>query len=223
MKKKSAKKKAKSAAPDKEGKRAKNKKKTQKAILKAALASFAKNGFHHTTTKEISEKAGIAEGTLFNYFRTKEDLALYFFEEEIDGLVEWFGAETHLQNAPVTEKLFAITHHHLERVAPYEDFIGAVYLRALQPNSRLSPLSLERADANQRFLQFIRGILSDAEEAGEIPTVGDLGAYAFGLFQLAMLTHWLHDQSPGKENTLAMLDRCLNIAKGVLQKGSWEW
>lgn len=219
MKKRSARK----SAEEKQGKRARNKQKTQKAILKAALKSFEKNGFHKTTTKEISKKAGIAEGTLFNYFRTKEDLALYFFEEEIAGLIEWFEAENRLHEAPLTEKLFAISHRHLERIAPYEDFIGAVYLRALQPNSRLSPLSLERADANQRFLQFIRGILVEAEESGEIPKVGDLGAYAFGLFQLAILTHWLHDRSPDKEDTLALLDRCLNVARVVLQRGDWEW
>ena len=220
MKKRSTKK---TPAVEAEGKRAKNKRKTQKAILKAALKSFEKNGFHRTTTKEISEKAGIAEGTLFNYFRTKEDLALYFFEEEIAGLIDWYEIDDHLKHAPLTEKLFAISHRHLERITPYEDFIGAVYLRALQPNSRLSPLSLERADANKQFLQFIRGILGEAEKAGEIPPVGDLGAYAFGLFQLAILTHWLHDRSPDKENTLALLDRCLNIARVVLQKGSWEW
>jgi len=50
--------------------------------LRAALDLFAEKGFYRTTTKAISKKAGIAEGTLFNYFETKEDLALYFFERE---------------------------------------------------------------------------------------------------------------------------------------------
>jgi len=46
------------------------------------LELFAAKGFYATTTKAISKKAQIAEGTLFNYFERKEDLALYFFEEE---------------------------------------------------------------------------------------------------------------------------------------------
>jgi len=37
---------------------------------------------------------------------------------------------------------------------------------------------------------------------------GDFGAYAFGLFHLAIVTHWLRDRSRGKEQTLALLDRC---------------
>jgi AcrR family transcriptional regulator len=55
------------------GKRLENKEKTRKAILRAALQLFAEKGFYQTTTKAIARKAGIAEGTLFNYFETKED------------------------------------------------------------------------------------------------------------------------------------------------------
>ena len=55
------------------------------------------------------------------------------------------------------------------------------------------------------------------------PHVGDFGAYAFGLFHMAMLTHWLQDSSPGKERTLALLDRCLNLGSHFLKKRSWNW
>src|SRR5579859_2524063 len=95
---------AKAGAPKpRRGKRVENKEKTQNAILRAALELFAKKGFHRTTTKEISKRAGIAEGTLFNYFPTKEDLALYFFERELDGLVEWFRKDKAAQDAPLPE------------------------------------------------------------------------------------------------------------------------
>jgi len=205
------------------GRRLENKERTREAILEAALALFSKRGFAATTTKEISRKAGIAEGTLFNYFRTKEDLALYFLEREVEALIEWFQQEDRLSRAPLAEQLFAVIQHHLERIGPYEDFIGAVYLRALQLSSKLSPLSLERQEMNLRYLKFIRELLSAAEAKGEIPEVGDFGAYGFGLFHLAMITHWLHDRSAGKEDTLALLDRCLKIATGLLEKGNWEW
>jgi AcrR family transcriptional regulator len=205
------------------GKRIENKEKTRKAILRAALELFAKKGFYQTTTKAISQKAGIAEGTLFNYFHTKEDLAHYFFEQELAGLTEWFGREKRMHAAPFGEKLFAIIQHLLDRISPYEDFIGAVYLRALQPTSKLSPLSLRSQEHHLRYLRFIKDILEQAEAEGEIPRVGDIGAYAFGLFHAAMITHWLQDRSTGKENTLALLDRCLKMATHILRKGGWEW
>jgi AcrR family transcriptional regulator len=205
------------------GKRAENKEKTRRAILQAALDLFAQKGFYQTTTKAISRKARIAEGTLFNYFETKEDLALYFFEQELAGIVEWYEHDKRTQRAPLPEKLFAIIHHLLERLGPYEDFIGAVYLRALQPFSKLSPLSLSSQEQNLRYLRFVRGVLAEAATAEEIPEMGDFGAYAFGLFHLAVITYWLQDRSEGKEQTLALLDRCLKLATAVLKKGGWEW
>ena len=210
-------------SPKAAGKRAENKERTKKEILRAALELFSKKGFFQTTTKQISTKAKIAEGTLFNYFKTKEDLALYFFEQEMAGLTEWYRSQTKLQRRSLAEKLFAIIHRHLERISPYEEFIGAVYLRALQPVSRLNLLSLETQELNVRYLRFIQEVLREAEEEGEIPNVGDFGAYAFGLFHLAIISYWLQDVSPGKENTLALLDRSLKVANSVLRKGTWEW
>lgn len=211
------------APPPPRGKRSENKEKTKQAILQAALELFAQHGFYRTTTKAISSRAKIAEGTLFNYFETKEDLALYFFEQELAELIEWYARDARVQAAPLPEKLFAVIHHLLERIGPYEEFIGAVYLRAFQPASRLSPLSIQSQEQNLRYLRFVRDILAEAAAEGEIPKVGDLGAYAFSLFHLAVITYWLQDRSPGKEPTLALLDRCLKLATHVLRKGGWEW
>ncbi|MBP1909486.1 TetR/AcrR family transcriptional regulator [Methanolobus bombayensis] len=54
------------------------------ALLEAALKLFTERGFHGTSTAQISKEAGVATGTLFNYFPTKEDLinALYFDVKE---------------------------------------------------------------------------------------------------------------------------------------------
>lgn len=214
---------AKSASRSKPGRRERNKEQTKERILHAALQLFREKGLERTTTKEISKRAGIAEGTLFNYFKTKEDLALYFFQKETDDLIEWFGDEPCLRKAPLPEKLFAIIHRQLEYIEPYEDFIGAVFYRSLQPNSSLSPLSLESQELRLKYLRFIRAILGDAEEKEEIPRVGDLGAYAVGLFYLGIVTHWLHDNSRGKQKTLALLDRALTLGTNLLKKGAWEW
>ena len=50
------------------------------AIIETALKLFTERGFHGTSTAQISKEAGVATGTLFNYFPTKEDLinTLYF-------------------------------------------------------------------------------------------------------------------------------------------------
>src|SRR5687768_16806870 len=150
------------------GKRVENKENTRRAILRAALDLFAEKGFYRTTTKAISKKAGIAEGTLFNYFETKEDLALYFFEESLTEMIEWYQNDRAMKRAALPEKLFGITEHLLGSLAPYEEFIGAVYLRSMAPSSKLSPFSLQSQERHLRHLRFIRDVLAEAEEAGEI-------------------------------------------------------
>lgn len=55
-------------------------------IMNAALKLFVENGFHGTATGKIAQEAGVATGTLFQYFKTKDELviALYLkFKEEM--------------------------------------------------------------------------------------------------------------------------------------------
>jgi AcrR family transcriptional regulator len=47
---------------------------TEQKILEAAVEIFAQKGFNGTTTKEIAQRAGIAEGTIFRYFPKKKDI-----------------------------------------------------------------------------------------------------------------------------------------------------
>ncbi|MBE9508961.1 MAG: helix-turn-helix transcriptional regulator, partial [Chloroflexi bacterium] len=43
-------------------------------ILNAAATVFAEKGFHRATTREIARVADVSEGTIYNYFDSKEDL-----------------------------------------------------------------------------------------------------------------------------------------------------
>ena len=113
------------------GRRAQNKEAIRKRIVTAALSLFQTRGFDATTTKAIARKAGIAEGTVFNYFRTKEDIALHFFEQEVDQAIASVRDNPRLRKAPLEEKLFALVHSQLEFLAPYEKFIGAAFTRKM--------------------------------------------------------------------------------------------
>jgi AcrR family transcriptional regulator len=56
-------------------------KEKQEQILNAALKLFVEFGFHATPTSKIAKEAGVANGTLFHYYKTKNELivALYMF------------------------------------------------------------------------------------------------------------------------------------------------
>src|ERR1700756_603387 len=53
----------------------------RKAILEAAMDTFAGRGIGHAPTSAISAAAGIAEGTLFTYFKTKDELLNELYRE----------------------------------------------------------------------------------------------------------------------------------------------
>lgn len=56
-------------------------------ILKAAVKVFARNGFHATRVSEVAKAAGVADGTIYLYFKSKEELLVSLFEDRVSKLL----------------------------------------------------------------------------------------------------------------------------------------
>ena len=201
------------------GTRARQKEAVQKRIVDAALALFQSKGFDQTTTKQIARKAKLAEGTIFNYFETKEDIALHFFELEVDHAIATVRGSARLRRAPLEEKLFALIEAQLEFLAPYEKFIGAAFVHALRPTSKIA-FSMQALDLRNRYIAFVQELL---QESGSVPA-GSMLTWAapsvFWIYYVGILLYWLTDASKGKQHTLALLDRSLKLGVAMLRKGS---
>src|SRR5882762_92603 len=52
-------------------------------ILKAAVKVFARSGFHATRVSEVAKAAGVADGTIYLYFKSKEELLVSLFEDRV--------------------------------------------------------------------------------------------------------------------------------------------
>ncbi len=48
-------------------------------ILNAAIKVFADEGFHHATIAQVAKEAGVADGTIYLYFKNKADILTHFF------------------------------------------------------------------------------------------------------------------------------------------------
>ncbi len=57
-------------------------------ILEAAMVLFGEKGFHGVSMHEIAGKAGVAVGTLYNFFHSKEDLYIALMEVCVNGVAE---------------------------------------------------------------------------------------------------------------------------------------
>ena len=186
--------------------------------MTAALGLFQTKGFDAATTKEIARKAGIAEGTVFNYFRTKDDIALHFFEMEVDRAIETVRSKPRLRRAPLEEKLFALVESQLAYLAPYEKFIGSALVDSLRPASKLGVFSHRALALRHRYVGYVQELFEESLPKKTWLPVSWWAPDAFWLYYVGALLFWLHDESPRKENTLAFLDRTLKVGVAVLKR-----
>src|SRR5579859_3863643 len=56
-------------------------------ILDAAVRVFASKGFHATRVSEVAKAAGVADGTIYLYFKSKDELLVSLFEDRLERLL----------------------------------------------------------------------------------------------------------------------------------------
>ncbi|RLE38552.1 TetR family transcriptional regulator, partial [Candidatus Acetothermia bacterium] len=59
-------------------------------IRQAAVRVFSRKGFYKTRAEEIAQEAGVAVGTIYNYFANKEEILLSIFQTEFEERIELF-------------------------------------------------------------------------------------------------------------------------------------
>ncbi|TQR43556.1 TetR/AcrR family transcriptional regulator [Paenibacillus popilliae] len=68
------------------------KKEKYSQILEAAVKVFAEHGFHRSQVSKIAKAAGVADGTIYLYFKRKEDILISLFQEKLGELIAKFHA-----------------------------------------------------------------------------------------------------------------------------------
>ncbi len=84
-----------------------NRDKKRSEIAQKAIAVLAKRGFQATTIQEIADAAGLGKGTIYHYFKTKEEILLVVSEQMFREMERSFGAALLRINEPM-EKLAAL-------------------------------------------------------------------------------------------------------------------
>ncbi len=128
-------------------KREKKKLMHRQAILRAAEELFSSKGYRETSMQKIAEKAGVAKGTLYLYFRSKEELYLAVCVQGVSG----FGENLEKARAAaqgVEEKIRAVylayIRHSLEQPSVFR-VLRDTFLEQVRRN--LSPETVERVSS----------------------------------------------------------------------------
>jgi TetR/AcrR family transcriptional regulator, fatty acid metabolism regulator protein len=89
-------------------------------ILEAAVKTFARAGYYRTRVSDIAREAGVADGTVYIYFKNKEDILVSLFEDLMFHFVRDLQSEL-ARSKNAIEKLDTIINYHLTTLANKPD------------------------------------------------------------------------------------------------------
>jgi AcrR family transcriptional regulator len=178
---------------------------TRERILAAAQRLFRTQGFEATTTRDIAAAAGIAAGTLFNYFPTKEAIVMTLATEALAGAWTQF-ARRRREGASLEEDLFGHVAAGLRKLRPYRACLPAVLETALSPLA--APADDRAADLRAGHLEAVDGLVRERKLAERFTPVA---AQLYWTLYTGVLSFWSRDASPRQEDTLALLDQSLRM------------
>ncbi|MDD2851219.1 MAG: TetR/AcrR family transcriptional regulator [Desulfuromonadaceae bacterium] len=183
-------------------------------ILEKAVDIFTTKGFDATTTRDIALAAGLATGTLFNYFPSKETLAMTMVTEAFRQGREDF-QRRRTGDEDLAEELFLFIASGLRRLRPLRTFLGPVLERSLSPFPRKS-VCQEGEAARQGHLNAVQGIIAGHGFA-EAPDYVAMTMY-WSLY-LGILAFWANDTSPNQEETQALIDYATRMFVQIISGG----
>jgi TetR/AcrR family fatty acid metabolism transcriptional regulator len=131
-------------------------------ILRAAIDTFAARGFFNAQVADVARAAGVAAGTVYLYFRSKDDLLISIFERTMKEAIA-AGRETVREAVEPVDRLRAIARLHLDRMG--RDRALAV---VFQVELRQSTKFMERFSAThlREYLGVIRDVIADGQAKG---------------------------------------------------------
>lgn len=131
-------------------------------ILDAAVKVFAGKGFHRSRVSEIAREAGVADGTIYLYFKNKDDILISLFEETMQEVVSRF--RRHIEEAgDVLSRLERLVRLHLEEFQAKPD-LAAVFQVELRQSGRF--MRQYRKEGLKQYLDLIGSILEEGQEEG---------------------------------------------------------
>lgn len=190
----------------------------RRALVRAAVDLFTEKGFAGASMREIAIRAGVAAGTIYNYFPTKEKIFFAYFDIRQEAVLDSLATETGFGEFTLKEKLQALIESLLESYQEDREFVAASFKTLLD-----SPMKTftELRPIKKRFTDTVRGFFAAAVEAEEIPEQpfeGFLVNLYWDYTNLVVL-YWLSDSSDGFANTSRLIDLSLDIYVGVVLSG----
>jgi len=158
------------------------------SILLAAIRVFARNGFFNSKVADVARDAGVADGTVYLYFKNKEDLLVSIFNYTIDEAIETARKEIESTTDP-GEKILKLARLHLSLMGRDRNLavVFQVELRQLKFMEQFSTTKLSQ------YFEFIRTAIQEGQQTGLFRSSTDpqIGAKVLYGALDEMVTNWI--------------------------------
>ncbi|MFZ1954201.1 MAG: TetR/AcrR family transcriptional regulator [Desulfobacterales bacterium] len=185
-------------------------------ILEAAIKVFARHGYHQSTVAKIAREAGVADGTIYLYFKNKDDILVQFFKYKTKQVFERFREEVDCGGNAV-EKLRNLVRRHLEEFQRDRD-LAIVYQTETHRLTRRAEEQIR--EMSQMYLDIIAEIVENGQAEGFIRKdlyLGLVKRFIIGAVDEVINT-WLH--SGGRYDLVSMADPLVDLFfNGIGYKG----
>ncbi len=139
-------------------------------IFHQVVNVFLKKGFQETSMREIAEAAGLGKSTLYDYFKTKDEILLYYFQDQLNDLTE-AAQQIAMQNEAADERLRQITQMHM-------DFLQAnknLFMKLSMEAQRLKTESQKELQTKRHAYQdLLRALIDEGIQEGTFRKIDSL-------------------------------------------------
>jgi TetR/AcrR family fatty acid metabolism transcriptional regulator len=133
-------------------------------ITDAAIAVFAEKGYHAARVSDVAKEAGVADGTIYLYFRNKEDLLLSIFEEKMEMLIVLLKGKLDGVECPL-HKIRIFSQQHFEQLRTHP-LIAQVFQVELRQSHKF--LREYRPEKLWEYLNIFGEAVTEAQSKGLI-------------------------------------------------------
>ena len=139
-----------------------------KQIIDAAVIAIAENGYHQAQVSKIAKQAGVADGTIYLYFKNKEDILISVFQEKMGVFVD--NLQDIIKNgSSSSEKLAQMIENHFKVLSDDRHLATVTQLELRQSNKEVR---LKINAILKEYLKLLDEILIEGMLSGEFnPTM----------------------------------------------------
>ena len=158
----------------------------RKEIFDASVHLFLDKGFNETSMREIAKAAGVGKSTLYDYFNSKDEILISYFEDEIQKITAR-AQQINQQDLSVSVKLRQIMEMHLAYLVDNR----LLYLKLPVEAQRLALGSQQQIQvARHAYQDMLRSLIEEGIQKGEFREINPLFAARsiFTLLSTAVFT-----------------------------------